>query len=57
MQHGCKGIEFGGKPHILDCMNILIDIWDGKIGKYVSRDGNMLLEESRHFAGQLECGH
>jgi hypothetical protein len=29
MKKGCKGISFGGKPHILDAMNILKRLWEG----------------------------
>ena len=31
---GCRGINYAGKPHILDAMNILDEIW--KAGTYVS---------------------
>ena len=37
---GCRGIAYGGKPHILDTMQILSDIWD-KDEKYAGRDGIM----------------
>ena len=35
-KRGCKGIHYGGKPHVLDCMEMLAKIWEGKDGKYVS---------------------
>ena len=33
---GCKGLAFGGKPHILDAMCILDEIWSGRTGKFIS---------------------
>jgi hypothetical protein len=36
-KRGCKGIQYGGKAHVLDAMNILNNIW-GKDGKYASED-------------------
>eukprot|EP00957_Ditylum_brightwellii_P019005 1430537-Ditylum_brightwellii.AAC.1 len=35
-RRGCKGVHFGGKPHVLDCMEMLKKVWEGKDGKYVS---------------------
>ena len=35
-KRGCKGVHYGGKPHILDCMEMLVKVWEGKDGKYVS---------------------
>ena len=26
-KQGCKGIDYGGKPHLLDCMNMLKSTW------------------------------
>ena len=37
-RRGQRGIQHGGKPHILDCMEMLKQIWDGDDGKYVSID-------------------
>jgi hypothetical protein len=34
---GCKGLQYGGKAHVLDAMNLLDNIW-GKDGKYASED-------------------
>ena len=35
-KRGCRGIYYRGKPHILDCMEMLKTIWDGE--KYVSQE-------------------
>ena len=34
---GCKGLQNGGKAHVLDAMNLVDNIW-GKKGKYASED-------------------
>lgn len=36
-QNGLKGLDYAGKPHVLDVMKILKELWEGD--KYVSRDG------------------
>ena len=33
---GCRGVEYGGKPHILDAMLMVDEIWRGQTGKYIS---------------------
>ena len=33
---GCRAIEYGGTPHLLDCMMMLQKFWNGNNGKYVS---------------------
>ena len=38
-RRGQKGIEVGGKPHLLDCMIMIKYIWDGIYGRYVSTEG------------------
>lgn len=35
-KRGCRGVKYGGKPHILDCMEMLKTVWDGE--KYVSTE-------------------
>ena len=35
-KRGCRGVNYGGKPHILDCMEMLKTVWDGD--KYVSQE-------------------
>ena len=35
-KRGCKGLHYGGKSHVLDCMEMLAKIWEDKDGKYVS---------------------
>ena len=35
---GFSGIEYGGKPHLLDFMMILQSVFNGDDGKYVSND-------------------
>ena len=35
-KRGCKGVSYGGKPHLLDCMEMLKRVWDGD--KYVSNE-------------------
>ena len=38
-KRGHKGIQYGGKPHILDCiMTMLKQVWDGGEGRYVSTE-------------------
>jgi len=38
-RRGQKGIQYGGKPHILDCMTMIKHIWNGDVGgKYVSTE-------------------
>ena len=32
---GCKGLDYGGKATVLDCMNLLLPIWDNE-NKYVT---------------------
>ena len=34
-----KGIEFGGKPHLLDTMIIMRTLWEDNEGKYARVDG------------------
>ena len=36
---GHKGIEFGGRPHLLDAMIIMKPIWEDNEGKYTRVDG------------------
>ena len=39
---GCKGLTYGGKPHILDAINVLKQIWgdDAESSiKYATREG------------------
>ena len=35
---GQKGIQYGGKPHILDCMTMIKQVWDGGDGRYISSE-------------------
>jgi len=35
-KRGCRGVKYGGKPHVLDCMEMLKTVWDGE--KYVSTE-------------------
>jgi hypothetical protein len=35
---GCRGINYGGKPHLLDVMTILFLLWEGD-GKYATTTG------------------
>jgi len=35
-KRGCKGIDYGGKPHILDAMEMIASIWMSVEEKYVS---------------------
>ena len=37
-RRGCRGVQHGGKPHILDCMFMLKDVWGGRTGRYVSTE-------------------
>ena len=37
-KRGCKGVDFGGKPHLLDAMRILKYIWEDDEGKYARVD-------------------
>jgi hypothetical protein len=58
--------QHGGKPHILDCMEMLVEIWEGKSGKYVSKEGicrclrylqrgyKHVLEKSRYTTSRME---
>jgi hypothetical protein len=36
-ERGCKGLQYGGKAHVLDAMNLLDNIWS-QDGKYASED-------------------
>jgi hypothetical protein len=38
MKRGCKGVDYGGKPHLLDTMKILHSIWS-KNNRYAREDG------------------
>ena len=35
-RRGLRGIEYGGKPHLLDLMNNLKEVWDGDDRKYIN---------------------
>ena len=35
-RRGCRGIEHGDKPHLLYCMMMLLQVWNGDDGNYVS---------------------
>ena len=35
---GLKGLDFGGKPHLLDCMLILRKVWENASGMYVTKE-------------------
>lgn len=38
-KRGCRGVQNGGKPHILDCMTMLKDVWGGtRNGRYASTE-------------------
>jgi hypothetical protein len=37
-RNGCRGIHYGGKPHLLDAMAILYNLWEGD-GKYATIAG------------------
>ena len=39
-RRGCRGLQHGAKPHLLDCMTMLKDIfiWGGRSGRYVSTE-------------------
>ena len=37
-RRGCRGLQHGGKPHILDCMVMLKDVWGGTSGRYVTNE-------------------
>ena len=37
-RRGIRGIEYGGKPHILDWMGILKEVGDGDESKYITRE-------------------
>lgn len=37
-KRGCKGIDFAGKPHILDAMIILDSIWSNPRGNFASHE-------------------
>jgi hypothetical protein len=36
-KHGCKGLQYGGKAHVLNAMNLLDNVWS-QDGKYASED-------------------
>jgi hypothetical protein len=36
-KRGCNGLQYGGKAHVLDAMNLLDNIWS-QDGKYASED-------------------
>jgi hypothetical protein len=36
-KRGCKGLQYGGKAHVLDAMNLLDNIWS-QDDKYASED-------------------
>jgi hypothetical protein len=38
MKRGCKGVDYGGKPRLLDTMKILDSIWS-KNNRYAREDG------------------
>ena len=38
-RNGCKGIDFGGKPHILDAMEMVSAIWNAEDGRYITQEG------------------
>ena len=38
MKQGCKGVDYGGKPHVLDTMKIPDSIWS-KNNRYAREDG------------------
>ena len=38
LRRGCKGIDYGGKPHMFDAMIMLNEIWKND-GKYASKIG------------------
>ena len=38
-KRGCKGIDFGGNPHLLDAMIIMKHVWEYEKGKYAIVDG------------------
>ena len=38
-KRGCKGIEFGGNPHLLDVTRVLKPIWEEDEDKYSRVDG------------------
>ena len=38
MKPGLRGLDFGGKPHVLDAMNIVQDLWT-KDDKFARKDG------------------
>ena len=35
---GCRGLDYGGKAHLLDASTILFELWS-KDGKYAKEDG------------------
>ena len=35
---GQRGIQYGGKPHILDCMTMIKQVWDGVDERYISTE-------------------
>jgi hypothetical protein len=38
MKRGCKGVDYGGKSHLLDTMKILDSIWSNN-NRYAREDG------------------
>jgi hypothetical protein len=38
MKRGCKGVEYGGKPYLLDTIKIIDSIWS-KHNRYAREDG------------------
>ncbi len=38
MKQGCEGVDYGGKPHVLDTMEILDSIWS-RNNRYAREDG------------------
>ena len=38
-RRGYKGLKYGGKPHILDCMAMLKDAWGGTSGRCAASEG------------------
>ena len=38
-KRGCRGLQHGGKPHILDCMVMLKHVWGGRSDRYITSEG------------------
>ena len=36
---GCRGLVYGGKPHVLDAMEIVDKVWKAEDGKYITTEG------------------